>query len=306
MGATGPRLAEHFAGLGQRGLDAGEHDRRVEVALDGEATDPLSGLAERHPPVDADHVGAGLGEQAEQLAGANTEVHAGHVEVGQLGEDPLGGGQHVAAVVGGREGAGPGIEQLHRPGAGVHLGADRGDGQVAKGLHQVEPEGLVTEHQGFGGAVGARRAPLDQVAGHGERGAGEADQRDIGGRDDRLDRLEYVRGIRLRVEGAETAEVGPAAKRLFDHRPDARHDVDVHPDGVDRGNDVAEEHGGVHPVAAYRLQRDLGGQLRLEDGFGDRSTAPHRPVLGQRTAGLTLEPDRHPIGTAATGGFQKR
>ena len=74
VGAPGPRLAEHFAGLGQRGLDAGEHDRRVEVALDGEATDPLSGLAERHPPVDADHVGAGLGEQAEQLAGANTEV----------------------------------------------------------------------------------------------------------------------------------------------------------------------------------------------------------------------------------------
>ena len=49
--------------------------------------DPARGLVERHPPVDADDVGPGLAQQAEQLAGADAEVDARHAEVGQPGED---------------------------------------------------------------------------------------------------------------------------------------------------------------------------------------------------------------------------
>ena len=87
------------------GLDhgpRGQADGRVEVALDAlVGADALPAGVERHPPVDADHVGAGVGHQAEQLAGADAEVDAGHAEVGQAGEHLPAGGQHVSARMSG-------------------------------------------------------------------------------------------------------------------------------------------------------------------------------------------------------------
>ncbi len=50
---------------------------------------------------------------------------------------------------------------------------------------------------------------------------------------------------------------------------------------ADRHDDVAVEDGGVDAVAAHRLQRDLGRQLRLGDGVEDAALAAHGPVLGQ-------------------------
>ena len=67
----------------------GEQHGRVEVALHrpGAAGAP-GGLVERHPPVDADDVGAGLGHRAEQLAGADAEVDPRHAGVGQPAQHP--------------------------------------------------------------------------------------------------------------------------------------------------------------------------------------------------------------------------
>ena len=73
----GPR--EHH--LGRR-----EHQRRVEVALHGPAARPSYAVGQRHPPVDADHVGAGLAHQAEQLAGADAEVDPRDAELAGRGE----------------------------------------------------------------------------------------------------------------------------------------------------------------------------------------------------------------------------
>ena len=58
--------------------------------------------------------------------------------------------------------------------------------------------------------VDAGRAPLDEVAGHGERSAGEADERDAEGVElpgDEADGLEHVAGVGLGLEGAEPGQV---------------------------------------------------------------------------------------------------
>ena len=81
---------------------------------------------------------------------------------------------------------------------------------------------------------------------------------------------------------AQPGQVGRAAERLGHHRSPARFDIDPEPDGVDRHHDVGEEDGGVHPVAAHRLEGQLGGQGAVADGGEDGTAAPGRPVFGER------------------------
>ena len=83
--AAAPRL-DDLGGPLEHQLGRREHQRRVQVALDGSVTDPLDALVERHPPVDADDVGPGLTHQAEELTGADAEVDPGHAERPGTGE----------------------------------------------------------------------------------------------------------------------------------------------------------------------------------------------------------------------------
>src|SRR5438309_9502378 len=97
----GPALVgvEDGGGLAGDDVPRGQADRRVEVALDGDVMAQAGpGPVEGHPPVDADDVGASLGEQLEQLTGADPEVDAGNAEVLEPGEDSPGGGEHGAPV----------------------------------------------------------------------------------------------------------------------------------------------------------------------------------------------------------------
>ena len=93
--------------------------------------DPAGRLVERDPPVDADHVRAGLAHQPEQLTGADPEVHRRHVQVGERGEHRGAVRLDEAGVVGRGQRAGPRVEQLQRGRAGPGLhpqerGRDRG------------------------------------------------------------------------------------------------------------------------------------------------------------------------------------
>src|SRR5215471_17544655 len=55
----------------------GEQQRRVEIALyHCTGPEPPRCLVQRHPPIDADHVRAGLAHQCEQLTGTDAEVDA--------------------------------------------------------------------------------------------------------------------------------------------------------------------------------------------------------------------------------------
>ena len=64
-----PALAEHVVGGGQHPVARREQQRRIEVALDGAVVaDALPRLVERHAPVDADDVAAGLAHLAQDRA----------------------------------------------------------------------------------------------------------------------------------------------------------------------------------------------------------------------------------------------
>ena len=73
-------------------------------------------------------------------------------------------------------------------------------------------------------------------------------------------------------------------------------------DGVHRHHDVGEEDGGVHPVAADRLEGELGRQGGVADGVEDRPGPARRSILGERPSGLAHEPHRRARNRLAEAG----
>ena len=141
--------------------------------------------------------------------------------------------------------------------------------------------------------VGARRAALDEVAGDGERGPGEADQgrvAQLGG--EVAHRLEHVGRVDLGLEGSQAVEVGGRAEGLRHHRTGARGHVDAEADGRDGHHDVGVEDRRVDAVSPDRLEGDLGGHVGLADRVEDAALAADGAVLGQGASGLTHEPHR--------------
>ncbi len=199
-------------------------------------------------------------------------------------------GQHRAAVVGGGQRAGPGVEELHGARARLDLHLQEGGRDLAEAVQQVGPELGVAVHHRLGVLVRPRRAALDEVARQGERRAGEADQR---GRaelvDEHADRLGDVGDV-LGGQVPQPLEVRAGAHRLLDDRADAGLDVEVDADGLQGHDDVAEVDRRVDVVAADRLQGDLGDQLGAHAGLEHRDALAHLAVLRQGAPGLPHEP----------------
>ncbi len=284
---------QHLARLGLHGLAGGEEDGRVQVALERLArAHPADRLVQRDAPVDAHDVRARLAHQAQQLARADAEVDPRHVVGGHRLEHLLRGRHHRAPVVGRGQRAHPGVEELHGRGAGLDLHLEEGGGDAGEAVQQVGPELRVAVHQRLGVLVVLGGAALDQVAGQGERRAREADQRrgaELGG--EHPDRLGDVGDV-LGGQVAQPLQVGAGADRLLHDGTDAGLDVQVHADGLQRDDDVAEVDGRVDPVPADRLQGDLGDQLGAHARLEHRDALAHLQVLGQRAPGLPHEPDR--------------
>jgi len=102
---------------------------------------------------------------------------------------------------------------------------------------------------------------------------------ELGG--DQGHRGRHIGDVGLGLEGAEPGEVRLAGEGLGDHRAASGDHVDPEPDGVDRHHDVGEHDGGVDPVAAHRLEGDLGGEGRVGDGREDAALTAQGPVLGE-------------------------
>ena len=152
--------------------------RRVEVALDdGARPQPAGRLVERDAPVDADDVGAGRAHRPRAVRRCPTPKWMRGTRAGERFEHRPAVRQHELGVVGERQRAGPGVEELDRGRAGGDLHPQelaRDHGQPAE---QGVPEIGSAVHERLGLRMVARRAALDQVAGQGERRPGEADQR---------------------------------------------------------------------------------------------------------------------------------
>ncbi len=88
-----------------------------------------------------------------------------------------------------------------------------------------------------------------------------------------------------RVDGRAVTDRGG------DDRTGTGDDVEVDACRPQRHDDVGEEDGCVHPVAAHRLQGDLGEQLGVEAGLQHPAVDADRAVFRQRPPGLAHEPD---------------
>lgn len=111
--------------------------------------------------------------------------------------------------------------------------------------------------------------------------AGEADERggaEFGG--EQPDGLGDVPDV-LGGQVAQAGQVGAGADGLLDDGADARLDVEVDADGLERDHDVAEVDGGVDVVAADGLHRDLGDQLGAHARVEHRDALADLAVLGQ-------------------------
>ncbi len=168
--------AQHLVHLGPDDGVGGEHHGGVQVALHRLARpDPGDRVVEGHPPVDADDVGPGLAHVVQQLAGADAEVDPR--DVGDTRQHPGAVRGDAGAVLRRGQRADPGVEQLHGTGPGVDLHPQERQGDVGQPVQQGVPQLGVAVHQRLGLRVVLARPAFHQVAGQGERRAGEADQR---------------------------------------------------------------------------------------------------------------------------------
>ena len=210
-----------------------------------------------------------------------------------MGQGRCGVGVHGGAVHVLRECAHPGVEQLHGGGAGEHLCAQEAARELGHPARQAIPHLGAAAHQSPGAQVVAAGAALDHVAGHGEGGAGEADQgRGAELRDGQAHRLAdgLERGVVDVVQRRERRDVRLGADRMVE---DGTHTgLDLHAEARQtRGDhDVGEEDPRVHPVAPHRLDGDLGDHLRALAGVEHRGALAQGAVLGQGAAGLSHEP----------------
>ncbi len=226
-----------------------EQNGRVEVALHPAArAERLPAAVDGHPPVEADHVAAHRLHLAEQVRRPGPEVDRRHVDrlehARRVGRDEL-------AVVGDRERAGPGVEELDRIGAGLDARAHVERERVGELLHQRVPDLRLPVHARLRLHEVARRLALDQVAGDRERAAGEADHRLVGRSSSRTRRTaSSMNGTDSSGLGHDQAlDVGERLDRLGDDRPDVLDQlhVDAHPE--DGQHDVGEHHRRVDAVA---------------------------------------------------------
>src|SRR5262245_16196668 len=124
MPGPSPRALEHVVGRSKDPIERPEQERRVQIALDAASrSDARPGVVEVDAPVGADHVAAGGAHLAENRTRPDAEVYRRHARRCEAIENAPGVWINELAVVGGVQGAHPGIEYLN----GVHAGFDLGD-----------------------------------------------------------------------------------------------------------------------------------------------------------------------------------
>ena len=123
---------------------------------------------------------------------------------------------------------------------------------------------------------------------------GEPDERDIAQRGHQYRNRGYRRNL-MRLKGFHGIDVGCGAHRMFDHRADVGHDVQIDARRPQRHHDVGKQDGGIDAVAAHRLQRDLAHQLGIETAASmlccvrsSRYSGSERPACRMNHTGTRL------------------
>lgn len=298
---------DHVAHVRLQHRPRGRQQRRVDVALHRDIRpEDRGGFVERLPPVDPHAVGHPVETHVgEERAGPDTEVDAREADTRKCRMRMRG---HEGAVVGGAEGSGPAVEELDDGCSGVALRLQESARDLGEPARETVPRIRVGVHHGPRPQVLLGGAALDEVGREREGCTRETDQRGVAELcRDEPNGLGDGRAVEvIRVDGGDALDIGRRAHRVREHR--AATGLDLHLDAgqAQRDDDVAEEHGRVDPVAAHRLQGDLGCEGGGEAGVEHPRPDTQVAVLGKRPAGLSHEPHRG-VGWAVAGeGAQER
>ena len=211
--------AQHVADAVADGLPGREEEDGVEVALHAlVVTDALPGVVEVDAPVEAHDVAAGVAHQVEQRRVPGAEVDGGNAGLADGIEDAGHVGQHRRLVLAGAQDADPAIEDLDNLGAGGDLLPEVADDDLRGLVHERRPEVGAGEHESLGLVVVAGGPALDHVAGKGEGGAGEADERGAAVElpPDKADGVEEIGGGLGGVDDADGVNLGLGAYGVVD------------------------------------------------------------------------------------------
>jgi len=149
--------------------------------------------------------------------------------------------------------------------------------------------------------------PFDGITREGERRAGEADERDRGGkRAPRLPhRVEDIAELGLDVERREPVDIGRVRDRPVDDRPFAGGEAQPQAQRLEGQEDIGEQDRGVDAQPGDRLERygrrERGIVTEIEDGV----TLAEFAVLRHVASGLSHEPHRRDVGALPTARFKK-
>ena len=270
-----------------------EQCRRIEIALDAAVVaDAIPGFVDRNPPVRANHVAAGFAHDVQHHRRAGAEVDRGRPAADDL-EDPARVGERELPVVGGTERTDPRVEHLDDIDTGFDLRHQILAHQLRQRAAETMPGVGVPEHQrlGLGERVGV--PAFDRVGRKCERRPGEANQRQLAVQLvlDLANGLQHEAQLLARLEAPQGVDVCGRGQRPLETRSLAADEVEGQPQRRQWNQQIREQDGGVHLDAAQRLQRHLGGQVRLAADFQQPVPLSQRPVFGHVPSGLAHEPD---------------
>ena len=136
-------------------------------------------------------------------------------------------------------------------------------------------------------------APFNRIRRQREGGARETDERDTSGQLGLHlpDRVQDMRERFTRLETPDAVDVLLAANRVFDCGSFAADEVEPDAHGLEREQEIGEQYGGVHLDAAYRLERDFGGEIGRAAQVEQRISFAQRAIFAHVAAGLAHEPD---------------
>ena len=263
---------QHRVDPGRDERPGGGQPRRIQVALDGHRTQARARRCQRLGGVNRHDVGVHR-QRLKQVRAHGREMDDRCAHITDSPQDATGPRGDQSLIVGRRQRARPGVEDLDDLGTGPHLLRDVIDGHRGDPIQQRAPDGGLRERQSARGEVIPRWPALDQVRRDRERPTGEADERGaiLEGRSGQTDRLSDESKVGRHVDIAQALHVCHRPDRSLDERS-LRRQREVNAHRLHGQHHVREQD------RAVRLE-DLRGADRHLRAQGRRARDLHHAVV---------------------------
>ena len=298
-------LAKDLPNAVRQAFRGGQEQRRIQIALDRNLAQRGPGRPQVHRGVDAHHVGAAVPDQVQQVAGAGAEQ--GHRHPRRHPRDhrrQVGRGEFREVRPG--QLANPAVEDLHRGGPGGHLVRQVGGTGNRQDPTQTVPGGGFLVHERPGPGEAATGATFQGVAGEGERGSAETDQRHVGGQagDGQADGLGDVAQVRSSLDRIPQAIDGGGVLKATQLGAVPLAEAQVQAQGFQDHQDIAEDDRGVDTQPVPGIDGDLSAGRGVFAQAQKAQGRPDRPVVFHVPTRLAHQPNRRTVHRFAPAGPQ--